>query len=53
MKNIPSTVIRAMPYNQRLRNYEQEKTELLQKMRGLPADQFAEKLRNLADKWRI
>ena len=53
MKNIPKAVIKAMPYDQRLRNYEAEKTELLQKMRGLPADQFSEKLRNLADKWRI
>ena len=53
MKNLPKAVIKAMPYDQRLRNYEAEKTELLQKMRGLPADQFAEKLRCLADKWRV
>ena len=53
MKNLPKAVIKAMPYTERLKNYEAEKTELLQTMRGLPADQFAEKLRNLADKWRI
>lgn len=53
MKNIPKAVIKAMPYDQRLRNYEAEKTELLHTMRGLPAEQFAEKLKQLADKWRI
>lgn len=51
MKNLPKAVIKAMPYNQRLRNYEAEKDELLHKMRDLPSDEFAEKLKALVDKW--
>ena len=53
MIKIPKAVIKAMLYNQRLRNYEAEKNELLQKMRGLPADEFAEKLKALANKWMV
>lgn len=42
-----------MPYEDRLRGYEQDKQELLATMAHLPAAEFAEKLKALQDKWRI
>ena len=53
MIKIPKAVIKAMPYNQRLRNYEAEKNELLQKMRDFTVEEFAEKLKALANKWMV
>ena len=42
-----------LPYNERLRNYEREKQALLGSMRDRPAEEFAERLRQLQDKWGV
>lgn len=52
-KNIRKTFAQTLPYNERLRKYEADKTKLLQEMRGAPAEVFAEKLKELAGKWGI
>ena len=42
-----------MSYQDRLRNYEQDKQHLLATMAHLPANEFARELKALQDKWRI
>lgn len=46
-------VLKKLPYNERLRNYERDKQALLSKMANLPAQDFAEKLKELQEKWGI
>ena len=43
--------IRLLPYADRLKLYEKEKDELLQKQRSLPATEFQGKLRALFKKY--
>lgn len=52
-KELTKAMIKAMPYQERLRRYEIEKTKLLQKMRGVSAYKFSEMLKELADKWQV
>lgn len=49
MKNIA----KHLPYNERLRNYERDKQTLLSTMSNLPAKEFAERLKELQEKWDI
>lgn len=50
---LTKAMIRKLPYQERLRRYEIDKTKLLQKMRGVSAYKFSEMLKELADKWQI
>lgn len=52
-KEIRKTFAQTLPYTERLRKYEADKTKLLQEMRGASAEVFSEKLKELADKWGI
>ena len=45
--------IKKMPYEIRLRNYEKEKMEMLQKATNIPLDQLTIRLKEIADKWEI
>lgn len=40
-------------YQQRLAGYERDKQNLIRTMAHLPADEFAAKLKELQEKWRI
>lgn len=42
-----------MTYQERLRGYEKDKQLLLATMAHLPAREFADKLKDLQDKWHI
>lgn len=42
-----------MSYQDRLRGYEKDKQELLATSAHLPAEEFAERLKALQDKWKI
>ena len=53
MINLPKSVIKAMPYESRLKKYENEKNELLQKMRGATASELSDALKALVDKWMV
>ena len=52
-KSIRKTFSQTLPYTERLRKYEADKTKLLQEMRDASAEVFSEKLKELADKWGI
>lgn len=47
------TTVKALSYQERLRRYEADKTELLMKTRGVSAYKLSEKLKELADKREI
>lgn len=49
----PVNLARKLPYNERIRGYEREKQALLGSMRDRPAEEFAERLRQLQDKWGV
>ena len=53
MKNIPKAMIRAMSYETRQRNYNQEKDELIQKMKGATAGELSDALKALVEKWGV
>jgi hypothetical protein len=44
---------RCMSYQDRLRGYERDKQRLVATAAYLPADEFAEKLKVLQEKWKI
>ena len=46
-------IAKHLPYQERLRNYEFEKQALLSSMRDLPAKDFAERLKELQEKWDV
>lgn len=53
MKKEKSNRVSGMSYQDRLRNYEQDKQHLLATMAHLPAGEFARELKALQDKWNI
>ena len=53
MIKLPKAVIERMSYEMRQKNYNQEKDELLQKMRGATAGELADALKALVDKWKV
>ena len=53
MTKISEQAIKAMPYEVRLRHYENEKNELFYKTSHLPAEEMREKHQELIRKWRV
>ena len=53
MTRLTEAAIRAMPYEQRLKNYNMEKNELFYKTSHLPAEEMMEKHQELIRKWRV
>ena len=53
MTKINEQAIKAMPYEQRLKNYEREKNELFYKISHLSAAEVQEKHQELIRKWRV
>ena len=53
MTKLTEAAIRAMPYEQRLKNYEREKNELFFKISHLSAAEVQEKHNELIRKWRV
>ena len=53
MIKLPKAVIKRMSYKTRQQNYNQEKDELLQKMKGATAGELSDALKALVDKWRV
>ena len=53
MTKISEQAIRAMPYEQRLKNYEREKNDLFYKIAHLSAAEVQEKHNELIRKWRV
>lgn len=52
-KELTPAMIKAMPYSERIRRYEADKTRLLQSLRGVSAYKYSELIKELADKWQI
>lgn len=52
-KELTPAMIKAMPYDERIRRYEADKTRLLQSLRGVSAYKYSELIKELADKWQI
>ena len=50
---LSSRAIRAMPYESRLKRYNDEKNELILNHPGKPGDWIEEELKKLREKWRI
>lgn len=50
---ITKAVIKAMPYEERLRRYHAEKDEMFQKNRHLPASELQEQHKRLIEKWMV
>lgn len=53
MTKLSERAIRAMPYEQRLKNYEREKNELFYKISHMSAAEMREKHQELVRKWRV
>lgn len=53
VQEIPKEIIDRMDYRTRLKNYEQEKEEYLRSAGRKPMWEYSEKLRQLAEKWRV
>jgi hypothetical protein len=53
MKIITKAEVRKMTYNQRLRNYELEKDEVLSQLKSEHAKVYSEVLESLREKWMI
>lgn len=53
MTKLTEAAIRAMPYEQRLKNYKREKNELFYKISHLSASEVQEKHNELIRKWRV
>ena len=53
MTKLTEAAIRAMPYEQRLKNYEREKNDLFYKISHLSAAEVQEKHNELIRKWRV
>ena len=53
MTKISEQAIKAMPYEQRLKNYEREKNELFYKVSNLSAAEMRERHQELVRKWRV
>ena len=51
--NYSDRAIRGMSLETRQKLYDQEKNQLFQQIRGLPASEVAEAHRQLAEKWRV
>ena len=51
--DLPKSVIDGMDYATRLRNFQQELSETLQKMGRLPLWQYDKVIKELTKKWRI
>ena len=53
MTKLTESAIRAMPYEQRLKNYEKEKSDLFYKISHLSVEEVQEKHNELIRKWRV
>ena len=53
MTKLTEHAIKAMPYEQRLRNYEREKNDLFFKIAHMSASEVQEKHNELIRKWRV
>lgn len=53
MTKLSEHAIRAMPYEQRLKNYEREKNALFYKISHMSAAEVQEKHNELIRKWRV
>ena len=51
--SMKSKVIKAMPYDVRLRNYEREKNALFSRIADRPASEVAKAHADLAKKWMV
>ena len=52
-KTISDRMIRAMPYEVRIKHYEREKNDLFYKIANMPASQVAKAHAELAEKWKV
>lgn len=53
LPNGTKNIAKHLPYEERLRGYERDKQALLSSMRDLPAGEFAERLKELQEKWDV
>ena len=53
MRTIPCAVVKAIPYEERLRRYHAEKSELIRQDPPRPAEEMDALLKRLARKWRV
>ena len=53
VQEMPKEMIARMDYRTRLMHYEQEKEEYLRSAGRKPMWEYSEKLRQLAEKWRV
>ena len=50
---VSKAVIKAMPYEERLRRYHAEKDEMFKKCRNLPASELQDRHKRLIEKWMV
>lgn len=53
MRMIPKSLIRAIPYDERLRRFHAEKNQLIRDNPARPADELDEITKRLAKKWQV